>query len=150
MTRLGTDGPASEQTGPPQDGWARLGTDGRGDGGANLESVDEDGRTALFLTAMAGSEALVNALISHKANIEASDNLKMTAVMAAAASGQDVTLEALIKAKANLEATHKKGGTALIKAKANLEATHKKGGTVFFNPQATNSDFFAFSLQANL
>jgi len=81
--------------------------------GANMEARDEDGRTALFLTAMAGHVPMVNALIGHKADKEATDKLNFTPLIASAAAGQIPVLEAFIKAKANLEATHQKGGTAL-------------------------------------
>jgi ankyrin repeat protein len=81
--------------------------------GSNLEARDEDGRTALFLTAMAGHVSMVEALIGLKADKEATDKMNFTPLMAAAASGQVKMLEVLIKAKANLEAKHQKGGTAL-------------------------------------
>ena len=41
----------------------------------------------LFLAAMAGNEAMVEALVSLKANLEAADKIKFTPLMAAAASG---------------------------------------------------------------
>jgi len=72
------------------------------------QARDEDQRTALFLTAMAGHVPMVEALIALKADKEATDKLQFTPLMAAAAAGQVKVLEAFIKAKANLEATHQK------------------------------------------
>jgi hypothetical protein len=68
----------------------------------------QDGRTALFLTAMAGHVSMIEAMIALKADKEATDKLNFTPLMVSSSSGQRESVEMLLnnthKVKADVSA----------------------------------------------
>ena len=103
--------------------------------GARLDSIDEEGLTALMLAAQFGNINALKTLIDAKANLNAKDHFGQTALMLAVEENRLEAVKALIEAKAdlNVKATKgkNKGKTALKLAqskeiKAALKAAKAK------------------------
>jgi hypothetical protein len=93
------------------------------DKGANIESKDRWGETALILSAGNGKVENVKILLEKGADINAVSGSKTTALMRAAAKGNKHVVEELIKSGADLNRKNIKGFTALMMAagEANYE-----------------------------
>ncbi|GAB1196290.1 hypothetical protein APSETT444_005559 [Aspergillus pseudonomiae] len=73
------------------------------DRGANLESVDNLGRTPLSYAAENGYEAVVKLLVDRGANLESVDNLGRTPLSYAAENGYEAVVKLLVDRGASLE-----------------------------------------------
>lgn len=94
------------------------------DKGANVNSKDDTGKTALLWVAPArDNPEMVKFLIAKGADVNAKDNNGETALMIAASQSNPGILAALIEAGAEVNAQNNSGGTALMSAafRANLE-----------------------------
>ena len=85
----------------------------------DIDSKDEDGKTALMRAAEDGDTKKVKSLIDKGAAIEARDDTNWTALMRAAWYGSTETVELLIEKGADIEAKDVSGCTALILAANN-------------------------------
>ncbi len=86
------------------------------DKGADIESKDRWGETALILSAGNGKVENVKILLEKGADINAVSGSKTTALMRAAAKGKNRVVEELIKSGADLNRKNIKGFTALMMA----------------------------------
>ena len=81
--------------------------------GADVDTKDAKGRTALMHAARVGQRELAELLLDNKADVNATDNVGQTPLMYAAGWRHLASLKALLKAGVNLHARDKKGRTAL-------------------------------------
>jgi ankyrin repeat protein len=88
---------------------------------ADVEAKDNDGKTALYLTAEKGQATIVKLLIENEANIEASDDLEWTVLMITAFRGQDKVVQVLLEKGANVKAKSKDGRAPMQLAGSNDE-----------------------------
>jgi hypothetical protein len=84
------------------------------DTGANINSTDEHGMTALMWAAYHGHLEIVQRLVTAGAKLEAKDNDGWTALMLAADRGHLKTVQRLVTAGAELNAARPDGQTALM------------------------------------
>lgn len=84
--------------------------------GADADSPDLDGRTAVIEAAWRGYPRIVKSLIDNGANLSATDNTKKTAVMWAAINGHSGVIENLVKAGAPVNEQDNEGLPALMRA----------------------------------
>ncbi len=85
--------------------------------GADINSTDSSGRTALIEAAWGGHNEVVSFLIEKGANVNASDAAGYTAVMRAAEDGHDAVVKTLVKNGADVNFCGKvRGTTALMLA----------------------------------
>jgi ankyrin repeat protein len=82
------------------------------DNGANMEAIDEDGKTALYYT-LRSSEDLFNLFAARGANLNARDNLGRNLLMYASMGGPGNHIETLIKMGLNVNDQDGDGMTAL-------------------------------------
>ncbi|MBW6486013.1 MAG: ankyrin repeat domain-containing protein [Syntrophobacterales bacterium] len=131
------------------------------DAGANVNAVDEDGRTALMLAALFDHLDVVQVLLKAGANVNATNNRGITALMWGFHGGggdkTDMMVQTLLDAGAKVNVVNKEGNTALmyatqappvviktlLKAGANVNATNNDGDTVLkkavlYDGQAAN------------
>ena len=87
--------------------------------GADINTRDGDGWTALYWAATKGHAATVEALVKAGANIDLKILDGRTALISAALMGHTAIVEALVKAGANIGLQDSDGCTALTKATAN-------------------------------
>mmetsp|Transcript_1670 Transcript_1670/g.2848 ORF Transcript_1670/g.2848 Transcript_1670/m.2848 type:complete len:226 (+) Transcript_1670:127-804(+) len=87
--------------------------------GANIQSCNEDGYTALMFAACHGRVALVWLLLDRGASTEAIDRSRRTALARAAIWGQVGVAKLLIQRDANLEAMDRRGVTPIMHAAVN-------------------------------
>jgi ankyrin repeat protein len=83
--------------------------------GANIEAVDESGRTPLILAAERNYE-LSEMLLNAGSRIDATDNNRRTPLMSASRSGSLSVTDMLIKRGAPIDSTDREGRTALMDA----------------------------------
>ncbi|KAK1759647.1 ankyrin repeat domain-containing protein 50 [Echria macrotheca] len=83
------------------------------DSGVDIETADEEGRTALGLAACNGHQDTVRLLVDKGANIEAVDKVGRTALGLAAGSGHESIVQLLLEKGADVEAADAKGITPL-------------------------------------
>jgi len=81
--------------------------------GANIESKNGDGYTALMLAAKWGYPEIVTLLLENKANVNATDNFGYTALMRAAENGHKPVVALLLENKADIDAADSKGRKAI-------------------------------------
>ena len=87
--------------------------------GANPNTSDENGRTALMLAAFNGYDTVVKALLTHNAKVNTCDNTGRTALMYAASGPNEQTVRMLLEKKADPNIKDKgEGWTALMFAAA--------------------------------
>ncbi|KQZ15794.1 hypothetical protein ASD44_03720 [Mesorhizobium sp. Root554] len=85
--------------------------------GADLETRDGQGRTALLLAARANAVEAAKLLIAAGADVNAKDPMQDTPFLYAGAEGRDEILTAILATgRASLRDTNRYGGTALIPA----------------------------------
>lgn len=85
--------------------------------GAELETRDSQGRTALLIATRGDDLEIAKALIAAGADVNAKDNIQDTPFLYAGAEGRLEILKAILATgKANLQDTNRYGGTALIPA----------------------------------
>ena len=87
----------------------------------DVNSRDENGRTALIEAAFGGHEETVRALIERGADVNACDRDGWTALMESASKGRLGIVKIILEAGADLRAKNKNGWTAL-KASARSSA----------------------------
>jgi ankyrin repeat protein len=86
-------------------------------GGADLESRDAQGRTALLLATRSNHVSIAIALVEAGADVNARDLIDDTPFLYAGAEGRNDILRAILDTgRANLADTNRYGGTALIPA----------------------------------
>ena len=83
------------------------------DGGANVESRNESGRTPLMLAALKSNAEMVKLLLEHGADVNAVDSSGMTALMWAAFGGSAESVRLLIDKGAKIDTKDQSGKTAL-------------------------------------
>lgn len=90
---------------------------------ANLDIVNEDGRNALLLAAVAGQEKAVDSILRHVASAETAVSVQdmegMTPLMLAAAGGHFACVQRLIAAGSNVQAANEEGTTPVMLASLN-------------------------------
>jgi ankyrin repeat protein len=86
------------------------------DRGADINSRDNRGRTAVMAATHANNPPMVKLLISKGADIDVQDEMKDNPLLYAGAEGLLEVLKLCIDAKANTRITNRYGGTALIPA----------------------------------
>jgi WD40 repeat protein len=85
--------------------------------GANVNSRDEDGDTALMVAALRGLDSgTVNSLLANRANVNAKNKENDTALIFAASNDDSEILEALLNKGAHINHQNDNGYTALIMA----------------------------------
>jgi ankyrin repeat protein len=84
--------------------------------GANIESVDDSGRTALIIAASRGDAASCSVLLGNKTDVNRKDIAGRTAFMHAAMENRVDACELLLKNGADLNAKDGSGWTALMLA----------------------------------
>ena len=85
--------------------------------GANINSRDEDGDTALMIAALRGQDlGTVNTLLANGANVNARNNENDTALIYAASNDDAAILEALLNKGADINHQNDNGYSALIMA----------------------------------
>ena len=84
--------------------------------GAQLESRDEQGRTALLVATHGNQVAAAKALIEAGADVNAKDNIDDSPYLYAGARGLNDILRLTLSHGADLKSTNRYGGTALIPA----------------------------------
>jgi ankyrin repeat protein len=84
--------------------------------GANIESMDDVGRTALMITASNGNAAACCVLLKNDKDIDKKDIAGRTALMHAAMENRIDACEILLKNGASINATDRNGWTALMLA----------------------------------
>ena len=84
--------------------------------GADVNTLDPCGGTALMLAARSGHFKSVNILLKAGAEVSIADKYNVTAVMAAAQWGYDACVKALIEAGADVNIPNPTGGCALVQA----------------------------------
>lgn len=84
--------------------------------GAQLESRDEQGRTALLVATHGNQVAAAKALIEAGADVNAKDNIDDSPYLYAGARGLNDILRLALSHGADLKSTNRYGGTALIPA----------------------------------
>jgi|ERR1041385_5230329 ankyrin repeat protein len=95
--------------------------------GANVNSRDKTGRTALLWVAPArDNPEMVKLLFEHGADVNISDNEGESALMIAASQSNPGIMTALIKAGAKVNAQNRKGETALMAAAARANVAEIK------------------------
>ena len=135
------------------------------DQGAELDSVDQYGKTALMLAIKKGDVVCMNALLQAGATVNAVDDSGWTALTSAARIGHAAGVNALLQAGANVDATDQKSMTALmyaaqnghaacvnalIQAGANLESSNSSGWTALMRAaQYGHEVIISFLIQAN-
>ena len=87
--------------------------------GANINSTDANGMTALMRTAQKGHVDVAQCLVTAGADLEAKNEKGRTALMCAAEKGHVAVARCLVTAGAELNAKDKKGRTALMWAAQN-------------------------------
>lgn len=92
------------------------------DADADVNAMDEEGRTPLMLAAGSGQSAVVSELLRHLAQPNLVDKVGRTALWYAAAAGDANAVDALLAAKAGAERADVSGATPLIVAAANGHA----------------------------
>ncbi|PNS08564.1 ankyrin repeat domain-containing protein [Solilutibacter silvestris] len=80
---------------------------------AQLDAVDDEGRSALHLAAQAGHSAIVQTLLDSGAGVDAGDATQTTALMLAAQGGHRDAIDALLEARADVVARNNAGHDAL-------------------------------------
>ncbi|KKO97783.1 hypothetical protein THAR02_10115 [Trichoderma harzianum] len=116
--------------------------------GADPESRNVDGQTALMHAARNGHEAIVRLLLMHEADLDSKDESGWTVVMHVALSGNETIVEMLLEMGPNIESKDVNGRTALIHAAmhdreatvkllvhngADLESVDKNGSTILMH-----------------
>lgn len=86
--------------------------------GADVNSLDEDGRTALMHVSGCDTKATL-VLLEHGADVNMADRMGRTALMEAAWWSNEETVRALLDADANVNAQDGFGNTALMEASWN-------------------------------
>ena len=84
--------------------------------GADINRVNEDGRTALIRAISNGKVACVRVLLEKQADVNAVDKNGRTALMHAAVKGNEACLRSLLEKQADVNAVDKNGSTALMRA----------------------------------
>ncbi|KAI1869896.1 uncharacterized protein JN550_005486 [Neoarthrinium moseri] len=112
--------------------------------GANVDTIDDNGRTALSWAASNGQEGVVHLLIESGADLEVKDNDGQTPLSWVASNGQEGVVHLLIESGADLEVKDNDGQTPLswaasygqegvvrllIESGADLEAKDNDGQT---------------------
>lgn len=82
--------------------------------GANIESANERGETALILAAMVGDAEAIQFLIDSGADVDAKSNYGLTSLMAAAQNGDIDAVKILIRKGADIAAAKPDGTDALM------------------------------------
>jgi len=80
---------------------------------SQINSMTQEGRTALHIAVYRGQVSMVELLLAHKADIRAKDNYGRTPLHEAIVSGSKGVVEALLAHKANINAKDKQGGVPL-------------------------------------
>jgi|SRR5579872_1573758 len=100
--------------------------------GADINSADHDGNTALVWAAIGGDSLALDYLLGHGANIDANPKGKGNALVVAVRVGQDVSTAVLLRHGADPNSTDALGNTALSIAasqhRGDLVALLKKAG----------------------
>ena len=86
-----------------------------------IDLVDQNGRTALFLSAEAGHSKCVKSLLAKTPQLEIRDKRGRTALAIAAYNGHKIPAKMFIKAGADLNAQDEKGNTPLALAAINKQ-----------------------------
>lgn len=81
--------------------------------GANVDSFDMFGTTALMFAAQGGHESIIDVLLNHGASLEAKAVSSETALTLAAAKGEISAVKMLVAAGANIDSENEYGDTAL-------------------------------------
>jgi ankyrin repeat protein len=114
-------------------------------------SFSEDAYSPLYYASDIGHEAVVRALLEHKADVDVKGRYGETALHWAAAGGHEAVVRALLEHKADVDANDKGGGTALywaaaggneavvralLEHKADVDVKSKGGGTALHRAAA--------------
>ena len=99
------------------------------DAGADIDSLDDHGQTALMNAAYRGDDSLVRVLVDHGANLDHTAKYRLTALMLAVINGHKETVRMLVEAGAN---TKLKGSTG------HFERTPLEYATEFGNDDMVN------------
>lgn len=82
--------------------------------GANVKATDKDGKTAVHIAALYGTDEILSLLLEKNAEVDACDYLKNTPLILAAKHPQSIhCLKMLINHGAHLESVNSDGDTAL-------------------------------------
>ena len=84
--------------------------------GAEIDAVDENGRTALLIATHRNNIEAATVLIDAEADVNRKDNIEDSPFLYAGAEGRLEILRLMLKAGADLASTNRYGGTALIPA----------------------------------
>ncbi len=84
--------------------------------GAEIDAVDENGRTALLIATHRNNIEAATVLIDAGADVNRKDNIEDSPFLYAGAEGRLEILRLMLKAGADLASTNRYGGTALIPA----------------------------------
>jgi ankyrin repeat protein len=85
-------------------------------GGADVDSQDTEGRTAVTAAVYGGHLEVVRALIDGGADVDIQDSSRANALLATGETGNAEILRAVLRADPDLTRTNRFGGTALIPA----------------------------------
>ncbi len=86
---------------------------------ADVNSINNDGHTALILAAESGHYEAVQLLLAHNADVNEADKFGYTALIVASTHGHKDIVKLLIARGADVNASSKVGNTALIRAAKN-------------------------------
>lgn len=80
--------------------------------GADINTVDEKGNTALMLASKIGNPRMVKIILAHNPNLNQQNNMGYTALMVASEQGQVHIVEQLLKQGADTSLKNMEGRTA--------------------------------------
>ncbi|MDZ7755652.1 ankyrin repeat domain-containing protein [Rhodohalobacter sp.] len=80
--------------------------------GADINTVDEKGNTALMLASKIGNPRMVKIILAHSPNLNQQNNMGYTALMVASEQGQVHIIEQLLKQGADTSLKNMDGRTA--------------------------------------
>jgi ankyrin repeat protein len=119
--------------------------------GANIECVNSEMNTPLYMAAGAGHAHLIPLLLSHGANKGAADCVRFTPLHRAIKQSHDVAALALIAAGSPLEARSEVGGTPLhIAARGGRCRVLQVGSAIVFRVVKQNVWCISRSLRAKV